>query len=64
MSVKRSTYAQNLFSGNKKILGDITVMSHYHYHKDPNLGEGKCELIRISCAFIECTEQIEHEWIP
>ena len=30
---------------------------------DFNLDEGKCELIRISCACVVCTDQLDHAWI-
>ena len=38
----------------EKICRIITVISHYHYFMDLNLGECKCALRRITCVFVEC----------
>ena len=50
----------NVAPGKKKIHRSGTVMSHYHYHMDPNLGEGKCALRRLHCACVECIDQLDH----
>ena len=39
----------NVLPGKKNICGSSTVMSHYRYHMDTNLGEGKCALRSIPC---------------
>ena len=40
-----------------------TVMSHYHSHMDPDLGEGKCTVWRIPCSFVSCTDKLGHAFI-
>ena len=52
-----------MFTG-RKIRGFITVMSHYHYCIDPNMGEGKCSLQHIPFDFVSCTDQLDHVWVP
>ena len=49
--------------GKIKIRGSSTVLSHYHYCMDPCLVRGKCAMRQIPCACIECTIQLEKQWV-
>ena len=45
----------NAVTGKKRMFGNSTVISHYHYCRDNNLVEGKCALMNIPCACVACT---------
>jgi len=65
MTWDRSKFpALNIAEGRKKIHGSGTVLSHYHYRFDPDIGYGKCAMRRIPCLCVQCTNQLDKEWIP
>jgi hypothetical protein len=65
MAWKRSKFPKMSVANNKsKIRGSSTVLSHYHYRCDPNLGNSKCAMRRISCLRQACTDQLDEDWIP
>ena len=65
MTWDRSKFpALNVPEGRKKIHGSGTVLSHYHYRFDPDIGYGKCAMRRIPCLCVQCTDQLDKAWIP
>ena len=40
------------------------VLTHYHIQCEPYLGIGWCEIIRIPCAFIDCSNFVDLPWDP
>ena len=51
------------FTLEDKIHRDSTVMSHYHYHIYPNLGEGRSLLQHIPWTCVACIDQPDQAWI-
>ena len=39
------------------------LVKHYHLRFDPNLGNGICEILRITCACVACTLMLDKSWI-
>ena len=44
--------------------GRNTILSHYHYRVDPELGEGVCVVFRIPCACPSFVAQLDKDWLP
>ena len=44
--------------------GRNTILSHYHYRVDPELGKRVCAISRIPCAFTACVDHIDKYWLP
>ena len=64
MAWKRSKFPNiNVARNKSKIRGSSTVLSHYHYRCDPNLGNSKCAMRRIPCLCQACTDQLDQDWI-
>ena len=40
-----------------------TLISHYHYCMDPNMGKSKLALRHINCACVACTEKLSLAYI-
>ena len=47
-----------------EIRGRNTILLHYHYRVDPELGKYVCENFRILCACKSCVAQIDKYWLP
>ena len=47
-----------------KTRGTNTIISHYHYRVDPELGKGVCVIRRIPCACTACMAQFDKYWSP
>ena len=43
--------------------GRNTIILHYHYRVDPELGKGVCEIRRIPCECQVCVAQLDKYWL-
>ena len=41
------------------IIGRNTIISHYHYRLEPNIGKGVCVICQITCACPECVDKLD-----
>ena len=44
--------------------GRNTIIFHYHYRVDPELGNGVCAIRRMTCACSSCIDQLDKYWLP
>ena len=49
---------------NFKFRGINTIILHFHYRVDPELGKGFCVIHRITCACPCCVDQLDKYWLP
>ena len=42
-----------------KARGRNTIISHYHYRLEPNIGKGVCVICHITCARPECVDKLD-----
>ena len=43
--------------------GRNTILSHYHYRVDTNIGKGVYVIHRIPCACQACVDQLDKYWL-
>ena len=41
-----------------------TILLHYHYRDDPELGKGVCKICGIKCACPTCLSKLDKDWLP
>ena len=64
MSCVSTQFQVLLFCGphaNPHIGRDLS--KHNHLRLDPKLGNGKCEIRQIPCAWIACTNMLDKPWV-
>ena len=47
---------------NLEMRGINTIILHYHYMVDPELGKGVCGIFRVKCACPTCVAQVDGYW--
>ena len=47
-----------------KTRGRNTILYHYHYRVDPDIGRGVFAICLTSCAFLACVSQLDEYWLP
>ena len=43
--------------------GAMGLSKHYHLRFGPKIGHGICEICRIPCACVSCTQMLDQTWI-